>query len=309
MRLGKRRTSRGFAFIVLLAFMTVGALYLFVSQLDAAAIERRREEATTRALAEAKAALIARSVLDNNRPGSLPCPDADSDGNADGMVGNQCPSHVGRLPWRTLKVGDLRDGFGEQLWYALSSSLRDDNSAKPINHLTPMAMTLDGTGVAAIVIAPGPPIGDQARPSNTVADYLDGANGDGDSAYVSTPPVPNRNDRLLAISRSELFSAVAIRVAREIRGYPGKGLKGYFDASGTLPCAATVALDFPVAGAVSGYIPYKDPNIGFDSATSNLLLDNMWLDVATYNVPGCGLPGTNAATIVIGTKAVSLSFP
>ena len=38
-------------------------------------------------------------------------------------------SRVGRLPWRSLGIDQLRDGYGEPLWYVLSRGFRNP----PIN--------------------------------------------------------------------------------------------------------------------------------------------------------------------------------
>ena len=75
----------------------------------------RSERVTEASLAKAKEALIAYAATDGNRPGELPCPDTHipsgaSHGIADLLAGPNCPSNVGRLPWRTLGLPDLRDG-------------------------------------------------------------------------------------------------------------------------------------------------------------------------------------------------------
>src|SRR6185437_7723389 len=62
-------------------------------------------------------------------PGYLPCPDLDNDGWAESTCGSQDGSsgqaeRLGRLPWKTLGLQDLRDGDGERLWYAVSSKYK-----------------------------------------------------------------------------------------------------------------------------------------------------------------------------------------
>jgi hypothetical protein len=224
MRLGKRRTSGGFAFIVLLAFMTVGALYFFVSQLDAAAIERKRDETTALALAEAKEALIGWSAANDSAPGRLPCPEDTSligtpnEGRAQSNC-NAFPA-IGRLPWKTLGLSQLRDGHGEPLWYVLSPGFR----ALPINSNTPPQLTVDGApgSAVAIILAPGPALPGQTRTAITaatppsVATYLDLTNADGSATFVTNGPPAAFNDRLLTISHRDLFTAVERRVAGEV---------------------------------------------------------------------------------------------
>lgn len=220
---------RGAALLAILAILGVAALYYALAGLGADRVLLARDRITQDALSRAKQALIGRAAADGNRPGSLPCPDlvtnipgnnVPGDGIADMLSGNDCPAYVGRLPWRTLGLEKLVDGQGETLWYALSPSLRDDNSAEPINADTALALTLDGkAGRAALVFAPGAPTaGQRGRPSHNPADYLDGGNADGDFLFVSGPQGVGFNDRVLAISRDELFRPVQSRVAREAMG-------------------------------------------------------------------------------------------
>ena len=58
------------------------------------------------------------------RPGDLPCPDLNNDGGADPPCFNPV-DRIGRLPWRTLGLPDLRDGNGERLWYAVSVNFKN----------------------------------------------------------------------------------------------------------------------------------------------------------------------------------------
>jgi hypothetical protein len=178
-RLCKHHSTRGFALIALLAILTAGILYFVVGQLDATTVQRKRDDATTETLAQAKQALIARATTEANRPGSLPCPALNSNGVAPLFVGNDCQTYNGLLPWRTLGVGELRDGFSAIPGYQLASQLRDHPSAEPINTTT--SFSVSGlANVAAIVVATG--------------------------------------NRTNSISRNELFAGVVRRVAREIRG-------------------------------------------------------------------------------------------
>jgi hypothetical protein len=56
------------------------------------------------------------------RPGELPCPDLVNNGLANAAGCANANQRLGRLPWKTLGLPDLRDGSGERLWYAVSSS-------------------------------------------------------------------------------------------------------------------------------------------------------------------------------------------
>lgn len=226
--------QQGQVLVAVALIISVAAGAIIYSFLAPAA--RRMEEDRTAAnvLAQARDALIGRSASDNNRPGSLPCPDlvtnipgtnVPNDGIADLLVGNECPSYIGRLPWRTLDLPDLRDASGERLWYALSRAFRDDDSAQPINSNTVGNLGITGsvtaTNVVAIVFAPGAVVGAQVRDAanmNLVTNYLEGGNEtSGTTAFTAGAPGPAFNDRLLAITSDALFAVVETRVAREAR--------------------------------------------------------------------------------------------
>lgn len=192
------RRQQGAALILLLLLVSVGALAVFVSGLNRAAVQLERDRVTLVALAQAKEALIGRALTDDNRPGSLPCPDT----NDDGVAESACPTQlIGRLPWKTLKAGDLRDGAGERLWYELSANYRDQISSEPLN--TNTSGTLDGGGVAAKIYAPGSVTATQDRSPanvNTLSNYIEG-----------------ENDSILRISDRNIFLGVRKRIAGEIQ--------------------------------------------------------------------------------------------
>ncbi len=203
-----------------------------------------KAENRTRAVLEyARQALIGRALADANRPGSLPCPDSDDDGSADLFTGSQCPSYLGRLPWRTLGVGDLRDAQGERLWYALSANFRDHPLAPVLNSDTRGTLTVysvsDATLVSAqaiaIVFAPGVALPGQSRDDTVTicdstlknvrrnrcaANYLDTAANVTNSAagpYITAPAAPLFNDQLVLIVAADLMPLVEQRVALEAR--------------------------------------------------------------------------------------------
>jgi hypothetical protein len=233
------------AFIVTL--FTGAVLYAFASW-----DTRRHDDVQTTAtvLAQAREALIGRAAADNNRPGTLPCPDISTnipgtnipnDGIADLLSGNECPNYIGRLPWRTLGLSDLRDASGERLWYVLSRSFRDDDSAQPINTNTAGTLSITGkltaSNVIAIVFSPGGAVGTQVRDAanaNSVANYLEGGNEvSGTTAFNAAAPGATFNDQLLAITSDVLFPIVEARVAREARTV----LSAFYNSNGFLPYA------------------------------------------------------------------------
>ena len=106
--------------MVMLVIMILGATAFLVSALSSSALRTARQETSASVLAQAKEALIGYAASDSTRPGELPCPDINNDGvikitgpDAD-YSGSNCMSLVGRLPWKTLGLPELRDASGEQ---------------------------------------------------------------------------------------------------------------------------------------------------------------------------------------------------
>jgi hypothetical protein len=181
--------------IVVVAIALVAALGLDASTRS---IVRERDRLTEAALAQAREALVAyaagHAINASVGPGYLPCPDLDNDGWAESTCGSLSgeggqAQRLGRLPWKTLGLPDLRDGFGERLWYAVSSKHKgllncaasrtcvDMAPASALGTITVRdaagAIVHDGTigdparaesgGVAAVVLAPGPALARQRR--------------------------------------------------------------------------------------------------------------------------------------------------
>jgi hypothetical protein len=273
MRIGSRpigsRSTRGFVLVAFLALLTTGLLYFLVSQLNGAAVARKREDSTAQALADAKAALIgfaASVTLPSScasscaRPGELPCPDVnDPSGINAGNAGSNCgASPIGRLPFKKLGIPDLRDDSGERLWYAVSTNFLNSPRTFPLNSDTAGSISIvDGAGnviasdVVAVVMAPEAAIQREGAAlvqvrfaSATNADaYLDIHAGTDNAAAsaltfmagpVFSPTNPQEvivNDRLLWISRTELMTAVQKRVLGELRA----AMKEYLVTNSYLP--------------------------------------------------------------------------
>lgn len=227
--------QRGAALLVMLVIMVMGATTIFLGSLNGATVQIERDQKTAAALAQAKEALIGRAIRDANRPGSFPCPDMNNDGSAELLSGNQCPSYLGRLPWRTLGLADLRDGGGERLWYALSQNFRDDNS-NPVNSdnrgmLTvydnsgTTILTPAGSEAAAIVFAPGRIISSQQRDpanQNSAQNYLDiGPNNINNSIasgpFISADTTSLFNDRMILVRTRDFIPLIEKRIAYELK--------------------------------------------------------------------------------------------
>lgn len=219
-----RLKQQGMTLIMLLFIVGLTATGYLLHGLNPTTVKIERNKKTVEALAEAKAAIVGWSVK-NDTPGKLPCPEDvaaigfTTEGQEMAAAGN-CPSNIGRLPWRSLGVGDLRDGYGERLWYVLSPGFR----VSPINSDTPAQLMVDGVAsrAVAIIFSAGPIVGGQVRPTPTAAtppdviQYLDLSNNDGDNAFITSGASVNFNDELLVINHDDLFGAVEKRVAGEV---------------------------------------------------------------------------------------------
>lgn len=140
--------QRGVAlWIVLLTLIMVGGLAFYRSA-NLQFSKPQQQIALSSTMARAKEALIAYAVTNDERPGSLPCPDLltdntgwsnfPGDGKTDIFTTNNCPSNVGWLPWISpLALPELVDDSGTRLWYVLTPYYRNHNSAEPINSDTP----------------------------------------------------------------------------------------------------------------------------------------------------------------------------
>lgn len=250
LRFGPAARSRqhGQAALITVLLLIVGAAAIVYTLATPGKISIENDRKTTAALAQARDALIGRAAADANRPGSLPCPDTDNDGSAESPVafGGVCPSYIGRLPWKTLNLPDLRDGSGERLWYALSPTFRDHSSGGTLNSDMPGQFSITGTasaaGVVTVIFAPGATLGSQVRDAanqNVAANYLEGGNETGiaTSTFVSGQTTATFNDRLLPITSDTLFSVVEMRVLREMRN----ALRSYRSAKLYFPGANSYA--------------------------------------------------------------------
>lgn len=162
--------------MLLLLLVSVGALAVFVTGMNRAGLRLERDRVTAAALAQAKEALIgyAASVplaSAGPRPGDLPCPDIDDDGVTETACGNAAGTtgqnlRLGRLPWKTLRLPDLRDGDGERLWYAVSNNFKRNTRISILNSDTPGTITVrdsngmivfdasGATGAIAVIFSP-----------------------------------------------------------------------------------------------------------------------------------------------------------
>lgn len=218
------RKQRGAVLMLMLVIIIIGSAAFLVSALSQKKQRNERDKVTADALAQAKEALIG-FAANSSTPGQLPCPEnTNSIGYPlEGQAKSSCSlPAIGRLPWRTLGLGPLRDGNGELLWYVISPGFR----TSPINSDTPAQLTVDGipNSAVAIVFSAGLPINGQSHPplapgiAPDITQYLELSNNVVNStSFISTGPSSTFNDRLLLIAHKDLFSVIERRVAAEVK--------------------------------------------------------------------------------------------
>ena len=290
--------QHGAALLVFMLIFFMASMSWLLSQADALRARARADQTTAAALAQAREALIGRAVADKERPGSLPCPDFDNDGEA---TNGSCSVTVGRLPWRTLGLPDLRDGHGNRLWYVLASELQDNDDAPEvdINPKLALGLSLDGKeNIAAIVFSAGPPLtGQNGRPaSNEVKDYLDGANKvDGTKNYVSGPTSTSFNDKAIAISREQLFKIVN----RGVLGLVGAELNSYYANTNSYPNGKDLeaALTPPKDIDEDSLSETEKKELNKLKKLLGMLDENEWFKIIEYTAA----PDMQSATLTIDT--------
>ncbi len=300
----QKPNQKGAALIILVFVISLITLTLTFKSLNGKQLEAARKDKTAKALFEAKSALLGWSLSQGIPPGQLPCPeDIGKIGSAldeEGISMVNCDSAspvVGRLPWKTLGLGDIRDGNGDKLWYVLSPGFR----SAPINSTINGQINVNGTPNAAValIFSVGVILNGQNRPTPTaalpplVADYLDLTNNNGDINFSSTGPTGTFNDNLLLVRQTELFQLVERRILREVRGDATQGLTSFYIANANNYSFADT--DMPIdgtvnAGALVGTPTYEgvndtDPdNLFFSAAMKNILVSNNWMSLINYQV-------------------------
>jgi type II secretory pathway pseudopilin PulG len=265
-------------FVIIIALLS--SAYV-LRHYNLAAQQRAQDKKTMLALAAAKQALLAYaaepiSALPSNalltcgtnciRPGDLPCPDASNNGTA-GKVCSSQSTRLGRLPWKTLGVDDLRDGAGERLWYVVSSQYKNNPRVLPLNSDSLATISLRNaegllindasadTGLVALIIAPGRVLTRadglrQYRSSANInvaqhyldialnednADFVDGT--DNGFVMANKHNQNNINDVILPISRDEINAAMESRVLLEV----SQALQYFYKVNAHYPLPASVS--------------------------------------------------------------------
>ena len=268
--------QQGFIAILALVLISLTAIAFIFNAINLSNFKEARISKTGKALVQAKEALIGFSVGSDDMPGALPCPDT----NNDGVTSSSCSasSSIGRLPWKTLGLDDLRDGDGECLWYAISPVFRksittaqrgtsvnfpslNSTTTGSITAFNDQAVALPApiNAVIAVIIAPGAPLNGQSRldlgsttcGGNVIAsNYLDSLlginNATGNRAgnnlqFIMGKVSSTFNDKVIYITQEDLYNSLRKRISKEMIGNFGvyKGLTSYYQSKAQYPCSAS----------------------------------------------------------------------
>lgn len=236
-----RSHQSGATLLVMATVLVLGFAWFVVGALGKNAVTpAEREAKTAAALQGGKKALLSHVAqyagrTDFEFPGRMPCPESlnmTNPGESSPACSNTT-AEIGRLPWKTLGIDQLRDGDGEPLWYALSPNFHPVsfplNPAPPnpyLNFGTPAALPFDGSNVVAVIIAPGRAL--QSNPCNAVNQQVNRYAtalqpnkffecGNATGSYTNPGSNSGSNDRVLAITQAEWADAIAGAVADRIQ--------------------------------------------------------------------------------------------
>jgi hypothetical protein len=317
--LGQRRQNGAALIIIAFLLALVFAAYL-IDVSNSLQLNAARKQKTSAALAEAKAALIGWSAAHTSMPGALPCPDTLNNGSS-GLC-TASAGLIGRLPWKSLGLPDVRDGDGECLWYAISPLYRNtisvsNRSTNPINSNVPGTITIKGADgadlaaptnpVIAVIIAPGASLSGQDRSisgssvcggSASASNYLDSAQGVNNATgnvvasnytFIAATASATFNDSLAYITAEDLYGPVRQRIAGELTGAGSpatSGLRKYYADNHVYPWAGDINGNV-ISNASSGYVPYNSSSPEFTLTPTSLrswIINNGWLELATYQI-------------------------
>lgn len=318
----QKTKQKGAALILFFLALTLSGMSAMLYFLNQNNTKQQRLDTTYASLTEAKTALIGYAVLNASKPGTMPCPDTDNNGNSNSTVSN-CTSYIGRLPWRQqLGTTMLRDSNGECLWYALSPVFRTQ-MADPTRLSNPLNSTTNGTinivndsdvpiipanAVIAVIFAPNYPLSGQSRNGDPTiycsgdsiaSKYLDtkglvnNATGNvvGNNYTFKLGAVDNGfNDQLIYITAKDLYPSLRKRIAKEIIGNPSSiavqsGLVKFYQTNlNTYPCPAkSVIGNADCTPPLGNNVPYNDTIKPLQyTALGSWLVDNRWFSLTTY---------------------------
>lgn len=249
-----RRGEQGYALVVLLVGILAGLALLSGGMSHWAtrsAISKQR--ASLVALHDAKTALIAYSMLDENTPGSLPCPapvavepggETWIKGEAGSCDDAAQPLEVlGRFPWKTLGIEPPIDGSNECLWYAIHYPFRNsipNDQRGGTSAINPQNAALNGLVVKAadssipnskamaVLFAPGVTLDGKAKTASQLSScnlgaataFLDATstvdNSSASGTVVSGPASTTFNDQVLPLSSNDILRPTLRHVLQQL---------------------------------------------------------------------------------------------
>ncbi|WP_028455227.1 hypothetical protein [Chitinilyticum litopenaei] len=337
-----RARQHGAALLLLLFIVVLGTLSLLLGATGRQDADVRRRQQSMAALQQARQALIDWSVAQAGNAGvgncagggtgqacnpfELPCPDRNAPnllaaGSSSLPCNGGAATRSGRLPWRTLDLPPLVDGYGESLWLVVDAAYakrNGANEARKVNHdalatlevfdASGQCLTPPGQRAVAVVFAPGPPLAGQSRPANSAADYLDAAGGRDNAVATGPFHVPpagsgQANDQLLIITAADLERAVQQRLGREVAGI----LAAHWQRHGRYPapadwtqpvCRDANPVSFCDPGPVTrcrGILPRRYPGDTPEYPGAGWFVQNVWhrtvyLAVGAGNDAACSDP-------------------
>lgn len=317
----KAVAQRGSVLWILLGILVLGSSYFLITRMNQLQGPYSRSESDVAVMRQAIDGLIGYAITqarDGLRPGSLPCPDTNGDGVAEGSCANA--NLVGRLPWKTLKLPELRDSSGALLWYALSSNFRNvsssvinNNTAGQLSLIDALNGNITDSEIVAAVFAPGAPVAGQTRiNTNLLSDYLEGANSSSvfsrsqtSTAFSVGQCFNGRaiacNDQLLTLKQEDLFDAIEPVIADRLsRAIPNE-LEKYFRAWNRYPNPVPFEIDpmssqdslLGSAGTKVGWLPLSRLLRSLAYETSGVSLEFNGLGNNPPSGINCGASGAD----------------
>lgn len=236
--------EQGFIAFAILTLVIASASVAVLSTLSASAQSRQNTKQDYNQLQQIRESLIHFASIPQTSstdplwkwtPGRLPCPDLNHDGISDTINGSCSISSsvpgVGWLPYKTLKLPELRDSSNEHFWYQVTFAYA--NSSNVINHIPPELSFSPAAPykkeIIAVVIAPGKALESQPYryplthicPSNCVSSYkyLEGRNKDSITETVEKRAETDDefNDLIVAIQPRDLWPRVEHAVLKETK--------------------------------------------------------------------------------------------
>ncbi len=268
-RAATRQRQSGIALLILLTALILAGGYAFYRSANVGFSANTQEMKLIITLARAKEALIAYAVIDDKRPGRMPCPAITEDGSSPLLTRNDCDGWVtggpdvysGWLPWKTLDLKEASDEEGLKFRYATTRLFAGDRPSPPLNSETLTSLRLDvsaGTAsndIAAIIIA--------------TRGVLDTKNADDDEYYFTgNTKDSDNNDVIATITRQELMAAVEKRVANELKLCLEQHALASANTLHSYPWPAPFSsLDFRgKSGSYFGQLPATQPSAGLNAS-------------------------------------------